>query len=312
MGELVRGWEPDRPLTCETASAIIRSCFPAVESRDLKHLGSGWEFDAFLTADGWVFRFPRRAEAADLFERERRVHELVLGVLPKRIGVPRIELLGPPTLGFPYSFAGHRYIRGIAADALEARLLPVVAADVGVALGAIHSVPESLAEAAGMHAVDPEEPGRSEWVDVGRSAALRLYGFDPIVDLALEWLRDVSFPIAPYPGPPRVIHQDLAPEHLIADSKSGDLAGILDWTDAALGDPARDFVFLITWRGWGFAEEVLSAYPGVVDPSFRDRLGQLSRFLSLMWLGIAHEQGSDLKRHVEGVRHAFSRESSAS
>ncbi|MCJ7628254.1 MAG: hypothetical protein MUO50_07675, partial [Longimicrobiales bacterium] len=67
----------DRPLRPETAQAIIGECFPTVDCQDLKYLGSGWQFDAFLTVDGWVFRFPRRAWCADLFEPERRVHQLV-------------------------------------------------------------------------------------------------------------------------------------------------------------------------------------------------------------------------------------------
>ena len=57
-------WEPDRSLTLNDASALIKQFFPAIDARHLKHIGSGWEFDAYLTMDGWVFRFPRRAEGA--------------------------------------------------------------------------------------------------------------------------------------------------------------------------------------------------------------------------------------------------------
>jgi aminoglycoside phosphotransferase (APT) family kinase protein len=63
-----------------------------------------------------------------------------------------------------------------------------------------------------------------------------------------------------YEGPLRFIHHDLSPERLVVDSKTGRLAGILDWTDSILGDSARDFVFLVTWRGWDFTEEVLHSY----------------------------------------------------
>jgi hypothetical protein len=82
-------WEPDRPLTVNDASALIRQSFPAIDSRGLKHIGSGWEFDAFLTNDGWVFRFPRRAESAKFFDAERRVHKLVAGRLPPGVAIPR-------------------------------------------------------------------------------------------------------------------------------------------------------------------------------------------------------------------------------
>lgn len=65
--------EPDRALSRERASALIRTSFPAIDSEAPTHLGSGWDFDAFRTNDGWVFRFPRQAGGADLLEREGHV-----------------------------------------------------------------------------------------------------------------------------------------------------------------------------------------------------------------------------------------------
>lgn len=37
-----------------------------IDTSELTYLGSGWEFDVFLTADGWVFRFLRREAGAAL------------------------------------------------------------------------------------------------------------------------------------------------------------------------------------------------------------------------------------------------------
>ncbi|MGH7576372.1 MAG: phosphotransferase, partial [Longimicrobiales bacterium] len=87
----------------------------------------------------------------------------------------------------------------------------------------------------------------------------------------------------------RFIHHDLGPEHLILDPDTGRLVGILDWTDAILGDPARDFVFLVTWRGWSLVEQVLNSYPLAVDATFRDRLRRSARVLSVLWLAEAYE-----------------------
>lgn len=47
-------------------------------------------------------------------------------------------------------------------------------------------------------------------------------------------------------GPPNRLqpcHQDLGIEHLLVDS--GRLVGVIDWTDAALADPARDLGLLL-------------------------------------------------------------------
>jgi aminoglycoside phosphotransferase (APT) family kinase protein len=292
-------------LTPEIASALIRSHFPHVEAEGLTHLGSGWAFDAFLTSDGWVFRFPRHAWCADLFEPEQRVHQLVAQALSPAVAVPHVELVGEPALGFPYRFAGHRFIRGVAADAVDANLLPAVARTIGEALGAIHAVPEEAARAAGVREASVDDAGGRTWLERGFQVASTLHGLDPGVDEAVRWLSDVSLPLERFDGHPRFIHQDLSPEHVLVDPGTGHLVGILDWTDAILGDPARDFVFLVTWRGWGFAEDVLRSYPHALDERFRERLRFMARLLSMMWLAMAHEQRADLTKYIEGVHHAF-------
>jgi aminoglycoside phosphotransferase (APT) family kinase protein len=277
-------WEADRPLTLEAARAVIGACFPTLDCQDLECLGSGWEFDAFLTADGWVFRFPRRAWCADLFERERRIHQLVSPVLPPSVAIPNVQVMGQPTLGFPY---------------------PTLASDIGEALEAIHSIPEEEARAAGVVEPNLEEEGRNEWLRRGLELASELRGLDISIDPAVSWAKQVAVPPPGYEGPLRFIHHDLSPEHLIVDPKTGRLAGILDWTDAALGDAARDFVTLVTWRGWDFTEEVLWAYRLPRDSGFRKRLRFMARLLSVIWLAEAHERGANVAKHIKWVRNAF-------
>lgn len=41
-----------------------------------QHLGSGWEFDVYVTPDGWAFRFPRRAEYASAFDESGEGEEI--------------------------------------------------------------------------------------------------------------------------------------------------------------------------------------------------------------------------------------------
>ena len=298
-------WDPDRPLTAQGARAAIATRFPEVDSRTLKYLGSGWEFDVYLTPDGWAFRFPRRAWIADLFESERRVHELVSRFLAPKIAVPNVELMGEPTEGFPYRFAGHRFISGVRADTVNSDFEATLAREIGRALEAIHAIPVEEARAAGVVELDMEEPGRKDWLKRGLDRASQLRGLEPAIDPAINWMADISLPLPRYEGPLRVIHHDLGPEHLIVEPTTGQLAGIVDWTDTILGDSARDFVGLVTWRGWGFTEEVLRSYRLPLDEDFRDRLRFMARLISMIWLGEAHARGMNVAEHIEGVRNAF-------
>jgi aminoglycoside phosphotransferase (APT) family kinase protein len=297
-------WVPDRPLAPEAAAALIRSSFPAVDSASLRYLGSGWLYDVFLTADDWAFRFPRWQRSAELFQSEARAHQFIAQILPTQIRVPRVELLAGPTPNFPYPIAGHRFIPGIAADAVERELLPVLAREIAMFLIALHSTPVPLAGAAGIHEMDMNDPGRREWLEHGIAVAAELKGLDSAVDHALAWL-STRPSIPQLGGPLQLIHGGLEPQHLLVDPATGFLVGVIDWTDTMLGDAARDFVFLVTWRGWRFAEEVLHLYPRAVDREFRARLRYMAQLLSVIGLAFAHEQGADLAKHVQAVRRAF-------
>lgn len=301
-------WEPDRALTTEGATAAINSRFPDIDTRQLSFLGSGWEFDVWMNEDGWVFRFPRRAESSGLFEQERRIHDLVSRFLSPGIGIPHAELFGEPAAGFPYPIVAHRFIPGTPADVSDERLWPVLAREIGQALGAIHSIPVGSARAAGVEEIEGDDKGRNQWIEHPLEVLTALRGRDPRIDHAVEWTRQVSVTTMRSDGPLRFIHHDLSPEHLLVDPESGRLTGILDWTDAIIGDAARDFVFLVAWRGWQCAEEVLSYYPHQVDPGFRERLRFMSKVLTVAWLGYAHTRGTEVDKLTSWVHNAFAPE----
>jgi aminoglycoside phosphotransferase (APT) family kinase protein len=257
-----------------------------------------------------VFRFPRRAECTATLDIERRLHDVVAAALPPSVAVPAVELDGQPTAGFPYRFVGYRFIRGVPADAVATGLLPVTARAIGNALGAIHGVPESDARAAGVREMPADEPARERWRDHPLATKVSLRGIDSVVDRALAWVRDNDRrQPAAFAGPLRLIHDDLAPEHLLVDPETGNLLGILDWSDALLGDPARDFTPLVAWHGWSFAIDVLRSYPHRIDKGFWERVRFMARTISVVWLAETCEwtpdAADDIARHVRWVHNAF-------
>jgi aminoglycoside phosphotransferase (APT) family kinase protein len=210
--------------------------------------------------------------------------------------------MAPPAAGFPYPIAGHRFIPGIPSDEADARHLPALAMEIGRVLGAIHAIPVGTARAAGVSEI---EEGRADgWFESGLSVLDARKGQDHVVDRAVEWVRE-SIEVPEPDCPPRFIHHDLSPEHLLVDPDSGRLTGILDWTDAIIGDAARDFVFLVAWRGWAFVEEVLRGYPHPVDPGFRDRLRFKARMLTPVWLGLAYARVTEFEKLTGWVHNAY-------
>ena len=72
---------------------------------------------------------------------------------------------------------------------------------------------------------------------------------------------------------PRVlVHADLGCAHVLA-GPDGRLAGVIDWGDALIADPAYDLAALLAECPRGFAERVIDAYEGPAsrDPDMRRR-----------------------------------------
>jgi aminoglycoside 2''-phosphotransferase len=300
----IHEWLPGPSLTRERAESTIRALFPEVEAKGARHIGSGTLYDVFLTIDDWAFRFPRTDWSGDLFEQEATNHKFIAQIIPSHIRLPRVELLAAPSEQFPYPIAGHRYISGIGADELDERLLPTFAREIATFLNALHSAPTPLARAAGMHEFQMDE-GRFGWAQHGINHVMTFRGLDPVLDGALDWLKTMTLLPPKFDAPWHPVHGGLEARHVLVDPSTGSVRGVIDWTDSHLGDAAGDFVFLVTWRGWQFAEEVLRLYRRPTDAEFRARLRHGARFLSLMQLSYAEAEGLNVPAHIRGVHNAF-------
>jgi aminoglycoside phosphotransferase (APT) family kinase protein len=193
-------WAPDRDLDLDTARSVIRAAFPDVDVTRLRPLGSGWEFEVFATTDGWAFRFPRQAAHDALFDRERPVLELVRLALPPDVALPVVERLGAPSRDFPYRFAGHLLIEGVAADDIPVALRIELARSMAAALGAIHAVSIDDARAAGVTTVGPPDGGALEWfylnlesASTGRLAGILDWTYSVIGDAARDFVACAAF-----------------------------------------------------------------------------------------------------------------------
>jgi aminoglycoside phosphotransferase (APT) family kinase protein len=65
----------------------------------------------------------------------------------------------------------------------------------------------------------------------------------------------------PPESPTRVLcHNDLGAEHLLIDPATGTLSGVIDWADAAITDPARDFALVYRDLGPATFDRMLAHY----------------------------------------------------
>lgn len=284
--------------------AVVDAQFVELRPVRARFLGSGWDNDAFLVNGAWVFRFPRRRDAVTGLQREIAAAPGIARILePLGVTTPRPEKLGRPGQNFPYPFAGHRLVPGVAGDAvpLERLDLAPLAARLGDALSALHT--GSLPGVA-----LPADP--PSWISESLRKAV------PEVRAALPadlrkccepWLEGRVPPPPPYTGPQRLLHNDLCPDHVLVDEPNGRLRGLIDFADIALGDPVSDLVVFYCWLGRPFVTQLLRHYTPSVDSGLWPRLEFHARALSLLWLGEARQQRAhaQLPKHVAWIRNAF-------
>jgi aminoglycoside phosphotransferase (APT) family kinase protein len=108
-----------------------------------------------------------------------------------------------------------------------------------------------------------------------------------LVDTATAWaavadrtpvtLRDRvdEFLVGPAPNDVRRItfcHNDLGDEHVVLSEDGGHVRGVIDWSDAVLGDPARDLGLLTLDFGPGIVDALIDDYHGPTGADFRGRV----------------------------------------
>jgi aminoglycoside 2''-phosphotransferase len=182
-------------------------------------------------------------------------------------------MIGQPGPFFPYVFAGYRKLNGAPAIDLSVNLVDVIALAplLGSFLSAVHSF--SPAEAHDLGVPQAEMDPRvcaQEAADELKQLASVLEA--ELINRCHFYLEDHIRANGRYSGPPRLLHADFSAEHILLSSDCRRVVGVIDWTDAEIGDPAFDFGYLWVWQGEPLVTEVIRHYRGVMDPGFLDRV----------------------------------------
>ncbi len=232
-------------------------------------LGHGWDNAAFLVDDAYVFRFPRRAVAVELIRSEVAVLPRIAPLLPLPVPVP--VFAGAPSAAYPWPFAGYRLLPGTPLDAARpdvrnrARLTPAL----GQFLRALHG-PRPRAAAEGL--LGGDTIGRLDHAKRLPQARTR---FDDAA--AAGVLPDAGRFVAAMerlapddvPRPAVVVHGDLYARHLLLDG-GGAPAGVIDWGDVHLGDPALDLAAALLVLPAAEIDRFRTSY-GEIDATTWDR-----------------------------------------
>ncbi|SDY01647.1 Predicted kinase, aminoglycoside phosphotransferase (APT) family [Modestobacter sp. DSM 44400] len=281
-----REWTAERTVSARRAAELISHAFPQLRGAPVAALSEGWDNTVHVVSGKWVFRFPRRASALPGFQRELVVLPRVAHLLPRPVPVP--ELVGmDDDPECPWPFTGSRLLPGtdVAEAALSEDARVPAAAGAGAFLRVLHAPATWAAVREGLVAEVPVDPLQRGWpgarMDRTRESLRRLVD-DGVwaADVGVAALLAEAARLGAPSGEPVLVHGDLHVRHLLVDG-AGDVAGVIDWGDVCLADPAVDLALGYAAFSGSARTAFLAAY-GDVDAERELRARALAIRLSAL------------------------------
>ena len=205
----------------------------------------------------WIAKAPRRPDVVTRADAERRALLLLRDHLP--VEVPDWRLFSSDLIAYP-RVPGHpaaviddqlgdwvwRFDREAPPDAFLDSL--------AAGLATLHRIDPSLAVDAQLIVLHPDDirAATAERVDRARDG---LTIPDGVWRRWHEWIGDDGS----WPSRAVLVHGDLHPGHVLVDD-TGRVTGILDWSEAHVGDPATDFSLLYASVGLEALSALLGRY----------------------------------------------------
>jgi len=271
-------------LTANSAKAIITSNFPEFRGLRVELLDEGWDFQVFEVDARWLFRFPKREVGVAKLNMERKL----LSGLGEWVSLPvsNYEYFCESNESSSRPFAGYRKLPGVGGDTSKMVDRHEVARQLGVFLARLHTYPIDKAREAGV----PEARDLvAHWRDKSREQLQGLDGLNVNLGLLRRYLENET-PVS-FEGAASLVHNDLWAEHILVDSRSGRVSGIIDWGDTVIGDPAIDFACLYTWYGKSWLENVLAHYTGKLDAEVISRSRYLATCVAIHCITLGRDLG---------------------
>lgn len=250
----------------------ISYAFPRLSIEQATPNTTGWDSFVLEVNGNLIFRFPLRPEIEAELRTESELLRELANVLS--VPVPDYKYIWKGDATYTHPFVGYPKIEGVHPHQLvNSPVRDILAAELGTFISSLHAFPIEQAIEAGVR-----EYSQEAWWRVHAQRSPEVEGvIRPLVS-AEQWAQiDAQWHslVATLKGSafrPVFVHNDLFSSHIFCDPNSGLLTGIIDWGDAGIGDPAKDFGGLLYDCGSVFTEQVAAHYTGEQGANFRGRI----------------------------------------
>ncbi|MBD2124894.1 macrolide 2'-phosphotransferase [Microcoleus sp. ZQ-A2] len=235
-----------------------------IQEGSLQFNESGLDFQVVLATDTngerWILRLPRREDVLTSVDKEKRTLELIAPLLS--VEVPRWTVCTDELIAY-------RALNGVPAGTIDSEAKAYVweidAANppdqfhesLARGIASLHQVSIAAAQAIGL----PIETAQAARVVMQQrmDAVKNEFGVgEELWNRWQSWLQKDEV----WPKKTVLTHGDLHAGHILIDAQA-QVTGFIDWTEAAVADPARDFVAHYHTFGLYALNKLISAYARV-------------------------------------------------
>ena len=284
----------------------IRECFPDLQilSTDANH--DGLVNDVVIVNNELVFRFPKDSLGIQSLDKK----QVILKLVRQRVDMPVPVLERPATDLSVYPIIRGHTLQAFAFDLQEETVQDRLARQLADFLRQLHAIPPEELVAQHIPASDAARP-QGHWLQMFENVERDVFPFlwthqkewvraqfEPVLDGALSMSHD-----------PVLIHGDLAPYHILWDSRKGRVNGIIDFGTSGVGDPASDFGAIISNYGERLLRRMARYYPAIRKHLDRSRFR--AAVIELEWAlkGIRSGDYAWFMAHIGSARDSMPLES---
>lgn len=278
-----RGIVPRSPLALAALSTLA---VPGLDVHGVQPCSAPVGFDAATAVDSerrrWVVRAPATLAAGAALEAE----VAFLAALEAYVDDGRLPFEVPRAAGFAPLPEGGRAVvyPDLPGHPLRVERIvpgPGLSASLGRAVGALHELPVSIVERAGLPVYSAQEYRERRLSEVDAAAST---GRVP-VGLLRRWERSLE-EVSVWRFSPTITHTALSAETFLV--RAGQVSAISDFADVQVGDPADDLAWLLVTAPQDAIESILEAYQlrrtELTDKHLVDRALLASELALARWL----------------------------
>lgn len=237
---------------------FIRTAIPSIKISHFEENNHGWDNDIFIINHQFVFRFPKTEQISQKIMKEKQILDLLIKKEPL-LQLPQYKLFFDEQKKLICTC--HEYIDGVPlngnGDEIDWDGSAKLLGDFLTKLHRIQAVEYNKYSISTIHTFD-------YWNHFYSAVKQEIY---PLLPLVYQSTIDQLFQrfFNQYTNNVHtkcIIHGDLTCSNILYSPNSKLVTGVIDFTDAQIGDPAFDFAGFYWDFGADFTKKVLSYYAG--------------------------------------------------